>query len=95
MTQNGIQHDMQCLNISKPSSDENETLERNESQSQALDMLQRARLLLDELSRFQQHLKDLKVEDALYLTAFKSDVHLELQLLEKASSYFSSSCKTI
>jgi hypothetical protein len=83
MTQDAIEEDLTSLNISSSSSVHDEVTDTHGAQSQAADMHQRAKLLLDELVCFQQYLKDKKREDAVYLSAFKSDVQQELKLLEK------------
>lgn len=87
MSQYGIQDDMESLKISGQSSHE-EREDIDEAQSQALDMQQRAKLLLDELGQFQQYLKDNKKERSIYLTAFKSDIQLELKQLEKVECFY-------
>lgn len=84
MTQNGIEGELNSLNISTPSSGHHEPEEENnESKSQALDLQRRAKLLLEELVQFEQYLKERKRENTIYLTPFKSDVKNELKLLEK------------
>jgi hypothetical protein len=83
MARDGLEGDMSSLDISTTSTGYEEFTDRHEAQFQAIDMPLRARLLLDELSEFQQYLKDRKREDAIYLRAFKSDVQQELKLLEK------------
>jgi hypothetical protein len=74
---------MSCLNISSSSNGHIESAENHEAQSQASDMQQRARLLLDELVQFQLYLKERKREDVANLTSIKTDVQNELKLLEK------------
>ena len=83
MTQDGIEEDLRSLNISSSSSVHDEATNSHGAQSEASNMHQRAKLLLDELVRFQQYLKERKRENAIYLTAFKSDLQQELKLLEK------------
>lgn len=83
MAQDGPEGDMSSLNISSTATGHEDFIECNETRSQASDMQQRAKLLLDELTQFQQYLKNRKRDDVVYLGAFKSDVQQELKLLEK------------
>jgi hypothetical protein len=88
MTQNGITGEMSSVNISSSSSIHNQGTDSRGARSLASDMQQRAKLLLDEIVQFQQYLKEKKREDAIYLNPFKSDVKLELKLLEKVQHSF-------
>jgi hypothetical protein len=83
MTQNGIEGELGSLSISSPSNLHVEPAESHEVKSQALDLQQRAKLLLEELVQFELYLKERKRESTVYLNAFKSDVQNELKLLEK------------
>lgn len=74
---------MSSLNISGSSNGHIESAENHEVQSQASDMQQRARLLLDELVQFRLHLKERKREDVANLVGIQTDVQNELKLLEK------------
>lgn len=83
MTQNGIEGELGSLSISSPSNIHVDDTESHEEKSQAMDIQQRAKLLLEELVQFELYLKEKKREGTVYLTAFKSDVQNELKLLEK------------
>lgn len=88
MTQDSIEGELNSLNIPSSPNLHDELTENHEARSEASDMQQRARILLDEIDQFQQYLREMKQEDAVYLKGFKSDVQQELKLLEKVTQSF-------
>ena len=81
-----------CLDNANVAHDENMAgLELNESaietERDASDMLQRCRLLLDELEPYQLYLKQQKKENSVEkLHTFKSHVQNEMKLLDKVGA---------